>query len=129
MKGEAPNECWGENHQKLGAFIRQCEQNFCIGGCTRDGTRVAYSKLSTPGKFSTARFGTVNGNFSIPENTELENSAQSSSAASASMTARYHHIKPAAVVRTAAEDGGSRPGKQMRVQNLLNVILLFQGPR
>lgn len=34
---------WGKNHQKLDAFIRQCEQNFCIDGYTRDKTRIAYA--------------------------------------------------------------------------------------
>ena len=43
LKGKAPNEYWGENHQKLDVFIRQCEQNFRIDGCTRDETRVAYA--------------------------------------------------------------------------------------
>lgn len=43
LKGKAPDEYWGETHQKLDAFIRQCEQNFRIDGCTRDETRVAYA--------------------------------------------------------------------------------------
>lgn len=43
LKGKAPDEYWGETHPKLDAFIRQCEQNFRIDGCTRDETRVAYA--------------------------------------------------------------------------------------
>ena len=42
-KGKDPDEYWGETHQKLDAFIRQCEQNFPIDACTRDKTRVAYT--------------------------------------------------------------------------------------
>ena len=43
LKGKSPEEYWGENHQKLDAFIRQCEKNFKIDGCTTDETRVAYA--------------------------------------------------------------------------------------
>lgn len=39
----APDMYWGESHQKLDAFIQQCEQNFCIDGCTQDKTRIAYA--------------------------------------------------------------------------------------
>lgn len=43
LKGRAPDVYWGENHQKLHTFIRQCELNFRIDGCTRDKTRIAYA--------------------------------------------------------------------------------------
>lgn len=43
LKGRSPDEYWGENHPKLDAFIRQCEENFDIDGCTLDKTRVAYA--------------------------------------------------------------------------------------
>lgn len=43
LEGNPPDVYWGENHQKLDAFIWQCEQNFCIDGCTRDEIRVAYA--------------------------------------------------------------------------------------
>ena len=43
LKGKAPDEYLGETHQKLDVFIRKCEQNFRIDGCTQDTTRVAYA--------------------------------------------------------------------------------------
>ena len=43
LRGKSPDEYWGENHVKLNAFIRQCELNFVIDGCTRDKTRIAYA--------------------------------------------------------------------------------------
>ena len=33
LKRKAPDKYWGETHQKLDAFIRQCKQNFRIDGC------------------------------------------------------------------------------------------------
>ena len=43
LRGKAPEEYWGETHPKLDDFIRQCEENFEIDGCTQDKTRVAYA--------------------------------------------------------------------------------------
>lgn len=43
LEGKPPDVYWGENHQKLKAFIWQCEQNFDIDKCTCDITRVAYA--------------------------------------------------------------------------------------
>lgn len=43
LKGKTPDEYWGENHQELDMFIRQCEQNFRIDKCTEDETRVAFA--------------------------------------------------------------------------------------
>lgn len=43
LEGRAPDVYWGKNHQKLDAFIQQCEQNFCIDGCTQDKIRIAYA--------------------------------------------------------------------------------------
>lgn len=43
LRGKSPDKYWGENHQKLNAFIRQCELNFVIDECTREKTRIAYA--------------------------------------------------------------------------------------
>lgn len=43
LEGKPPDVYWGKSHQKLHAFIRQCEVNFCIDGCTRDKARIAYA--------------------------------------------------------------------------------------
>lgn len=41
LRGRAPIEYWGEDHPKLDSFIRQCEENSDIDGCTLDRTRIA----------------------------------------------------------------------------------------
>lgn len=43
LKGMPPDVYWGKSHQKLLAFIRQCEKNFLIDRCTRDKDRIAYA--------------------------------------------------------------------------------------
>ena len=43
FKGKSPEKYWGENHQKLDAFICQCKKNFKINGYTTDKTHVAYA--------------------------------------------------------------------------------------
>ena len=45
LKKKSLEEYWGENHQKLVAFICQYEKNFKIDGCTTDETRVAYASF------------------------------------------------------------------------------------
>ena len=43
LRGKAPIEYWGEDHPRLDSFIRQCEENFDIDGCTLDRTRIAFA--------------------------------------------------------------------------------------
>ncbi len=51
LKSKASDKYWGENYQKLDAFIQQGEQNFWIDGFIRDKTRVAYAGPYCRGTF------------------------------------------------------------------------------